>query len=460
MALLDSSPRSSDGTFTPEPQAKVPPDVASPAITAARLWDRFRGAFWTLLDQGTISLGTFLVNVQLARQLDASEYGTFALLFGSYFLLQLINAALIFFPLMLKLADSKEERSSGLVFVSLILTTLTTCSFTAVVVSCLIFFYRSELAFAAAAYIILWQLQDVLRRALLAQFCHRVAAIADGITYIGAAAGIGILASLDSLSLSNALFAMASTCTLAIAVQALYRPPTFPRGINARILLRDFWRNGKWALVNGVMLIVTLQAFPWVLATSDGGPAAAGAFQAILNIANLANPIAFGLYNIILPAVARAYASGDMHHAWRAARTYIAIGAALLSIFLIPVMLVPHTVLALLYGANSSYAYLEQAVRVMALAAAINALAEMMDTFIHGVGSGKLAVWMNGAGLGVVALLLPLLGLHSVLEFALVFAAARVVRFIAASCIITRMLSSEKRSLRAHVKDATGRRGA
>ena len=126
-------------------------DVASPAVTTARLWDRFRGAFWTLLDQGTISLGTFLVNVQLARQLDASEYGTFALLFGSYFLLQLINAALIFFPLMLKLADSKEERSSGLVFVSLILTTLTTCSFTAVVVSCLIFFDRSELAFAAAA---------------------------------------------------------------------------------------------------------------------------------------------------------------------------------------------------------------------------------------------------------------------------------------------------------------------
>src|SRR5262249_46552299 len=142
MALLDSSTRSTDSAFTPVPQARVLPDVAGPAPTAARLWQRFRGAFWTLLDQATISLGTFLINVQLARQLDASEYGTFALLFGSYFLLQLINAALIFFPLMLKLADSKEQRSSSLVFVSLILTALTTCSFSPDIISLPLFLSR------------------------------------------------------------------------------------------------------------------------------------------------------------------------------------------------------------------------------------------------------------------------------------------------------------------------------
>ena len=163
--------------------------------------------------------------------------------------------------------------------------------------------------------------------------------------------------------------------------------------------------------MNGVILIVTLQAFPWALAMADG-PAAAAAFQAVLNLANLVNPM--GLSNIILPAVAQAYAEGNMRNAWRAAQTYIIIGATLLSFCVIPVMLMPHTVLALFYGANSPYAHLEQAVGVMVLAVAINSIAEMISTFIHGVRSAKLAVWMNGISLGVVALLLPFAGSYIV----------------------------------------------
>jgi O-antigen/teichoic acid export membrane protein len=129
------------------------------------VWERFNGAFWTLLDQGAISLGSFLVNVQLARQLDASEYGTFALLLGGFFLFQHFNGSFIHFPLMLRLAGGKEERSSDLVFVSLILTALSTSAFTAVAISCLVGFGRPDIAFAAAAYLFLWQFQDVLPRA-------------------------------------------------------------------------------------------------------------------------------------------------------------------------------------------------------------------------------------------------------------------------------------------------------
>jgi O-antigen/teichoic acid export membrane protein len=445
MALLDS--QSSDNALAAAPKAAPAiaahalPDISGPASAAARLWERFNGGFWTLLDQGAISLGTFLVNVQLARQLDAPEYGTFALLLGGFFLVQHFNASLIYYPLMLKLAGGKQERSSDLVFVSLILTTLSTSAFSAVVTACLIVFGHSEIALAAAVYLMLWQLQDALRRALLAQFSHQMAAITDSITYIGAAAGIAILAASHSLSVSNAVFAMAGTCALAIVVQLFQRPPTFPRDGNTRDLLNSFWTHGKWAFLNGVILIVTVQAFPWALTMLDG-PAAAAAFQAVLNIANLANPIAFGLSNIILPAVAQAHATGTMRSAWRAAQTYIIIGATLLSFCVIPVMLMPHTVLVLFYGATSPYVHLESAVGVMVLAVALNSVAEMMSTFIHGVGSAKLAVWMNGISLGVVALLLPLVGLHGVAGCALILCAGKVVRLIAGSYIVARMLSS------------------
>jgi O-antigen/teichoic acid export membrane protein len=464
MALLESSTQSSDNALAALPNATQAiaaqnlPDVSGPATAAARLWKRFSGGFWTLVDQGAISLGTFLVNIQLARQLDAAEYGTFALLLGGFFLFQHFNASLIYYPLMLKLSGGKQERSSDLVFVSLILTALSTSAFSAVVTSCLIVFGRSDIAFAAAVYLLLWQLQDALRRALLAQFSHRTAAIADGITYIGAAAGIAILAHSHSLSVSNALFAMAGTCAVAIGVQVFQRPPTLPRAGKARDLLHGFWTHGKWAFVNGVILIVTVQAFPWALTMLDG-PAAAAAFQAVLNIANLANPITFGLSNIILPTVAQAHAAGSMRSAWRAAQTYMIIGATLLSFCAIPVMLMPHTVLALFYGANSPYAHLERAVGLMVLAVAIHSIAEMMNTFIHGVGSAKLAVWMNGISLGVAALLLPFVGLHGVAGCALVLASARVVRLIAGSYIVAWMLSSEERSSLGHVEGVDAGRG-
>jgi len=448
MALLDSSDMSSGNAratapkATPAAAAPALPDASGLAFSAVRLWQRFNGGFWTLLDQGGISLGTFLINIQLARHLDAPEYGTFALLLGGFFLAQHFNASLIYYPLALKLASGKQRRPSDLVFVSLILTALSTGAFSGVAISCLIVFGRSDIAIAAGVYLVLWQLQDVLRRALLAHFSHKLAALADGITYLGAAAGITFLAAFDSLNLSNALLTMAGTCALTIAVQVFQRPPTIPRAGTASDLLHGFWTHGKWAFFNGSILIVTGLTFPWALAIMDG-PAAAAAFQAALNVANLANPIAFGLSNIILPAVAQAYASGSMRDAWAAAQTYIIIGAALLSFFVIPAMLMPHTVLELFYGANSPYTHLEQAAVIMVLAIAISSIADMLSMFIFGVGAGKVAVWMNGISLGVVVLLLPFIGLDGVAVCALVLGAAKVVRLIAGSYFVSRMLSSE-----------------
>ncbi|MBR0874905.1 hypothetical protein JQ633_31425 [Bradyrhizobium tropiciagri] len=460
MALIEPSNRSSDDALATAPTASpsvatlARPGPSGPAI-AARLWQRFNGGFWTLLDQGVISLGTFLVNVQLARQLGAPEYGTFALLFGGFFLFQHFNASLIYYPLMLKLATGKQERPSDLVFVSLALTALSTGAFALVVTTCLIVFGRSDIALAAALYLVLWQMQDALRRALLAEFRHRTAAIGDSITYIGAAAGIALLGSFHSPGVSNALFVMAVPCALAIAVQVFQRPPSFPRGGNTRELLHGFWTHGRWAFVNGVILIVTVQAFPWALATSDG-LATAAAFQAVLNVVNLANPIVFGLSNIILPTVTQAHVAGGLRNAWRAARPYIIIGGTLLLFCVIPVTLMTHTVLVLFYGPNSPYAHLEHAVDLMMVAVAMNAVAELISTYLHGVGSAKRAVWMNGISFAVVALCVPLVGLHTVAGCALVLCVARVVRLIAGCWTVARMLSSDDQGSHGHI-EGTGR---
>ena len=78
---MSVTPNSEGPRGWPRPQASaiVAYPGQRPAHAAARLWERFNGGFWTLLDQGG---GTFLVNVQLARH--APEYGTFALLRTSF----------------------------------------------------------------------------------------------------------------------------------------------------------------------------------------------------------------------------------------------------------------------------------------------------------------------------------------------------------------------------------------
>src|SRR5438270_10593809 len=60
-------------------------------------------ASWTLVDQGVVSLGAFLVNVQLARHLSPEDYGVFALLFGAFLGLQLFNSSLLFYPMSIRL---------------------------------------------------------------------------------------------------------------------------------------------------------------------------------------------------------------------------------------------------------------------------------------------------------------------------------------------------------------------
>jgi O-antigen/teichoic acid export membrane protein len=402
---------------------------------------QLQGAFWTLLDQGTISLGTFLLNIQLARQLDVSEYGIFALLLGGYFLVQHFNASLIYYPMMLGLAAGKEERTSDLIFISVALTAASSFAFSAIVAACLYAFGHSHIAAAAALYLVLWQLQDLLRRALLAEFRHQAAILGDGITYFGAAGAIAVLASYHSLSLVTALFSMSGACALAIAVQAIQRAPIFLRIRVPQESLWTFWMCGKWAFVNGVILIATIQIFPWTLAMLDGPSAAAG-FQAVLTIANIANPITFGLGNMIFPAVAQAYKKNSIRNAWRAAKTYIVIGAALLSLYVVPVMIMPRTTLFLFYGEDSPYANLHQAVSIMVLAAAINSVADMMSMFLYGVKAVKLAVWMNGISLGVAALLLPFVGSQGVAACALALSAAKTIRLMTAWRLITRMLSS------------------
>jgi O-antigen/teichoic acid export membrane protein len=426
-----------------------------------RYYKPFLGAFWTLVDQGAVSLGTFLLNIQLARQLEAPEYGFFALLIGSYFIIQHLNASLISYPMMLRLAGGKEDRPSDLVFTSVAFTALSSLLSSAIVGACLFAVGRSDIAAPAAIYLLLWQLQDVFRRALLAELRHPTAAAIDGIIYIGAAGAIAVLAKHGSLNLHTALSAMTGTSGLGLVIHFAIRisqsRPTLASIKRKTELMRDFWKLGRGLLLSGFILVVSAQIFLWALAVSNG-PAEVAAFQACLNIANLANPISFGLCNIILTTAAAAYQEGDLRKSWRAAQTYIIIGISLISLYALPVMFFPHTALVLLYGANSSYANFYHTLPIIVFAVAVNSVTDMVGTFIEAARAPRLLVWIQLTSIVAVGVGLLLIGL-SVAGFALALAVGRTIGMMTAWYFSARMLSRVNRFACARPAEISGRKG-
>ena len=421
-------------TLAPAPRG----DAQSSEQSTSPHYKHFRGAFWTLVDQSTISLGNFLLNIQLARHLDAPEYGIFALILSGFFIVQLINGSLIRYPLMLRLARAREEFSLNLIFTSVAMTAASSLVSSIAVAAGLFALGRRDIAVAAAVYLVLWQLQDLSRHTLLAQLRHRAAAAIDGITYIGAAGAIAVLANNGCLNLFTALSAMAGTCALALAVETLRHPLTLPTMIDPREFIRDWWMLGQWAFLNGFLSIASVQIFPWTLAIFNG-PAAVAGYQAVINIANLANPIVFGLNNIILPTVARTHEEGGIQEAWRTAQIFIVIGGGLLSLYAIPLILLPRSVLVLVYGVNSPYVSFYHAVPIVVYAVAINSLVGMVIGFILGVKAPRLAAWINLIGLAMAALVLALIGSVSVMGCAVALAVAGTVRAIAAWRLVARI---------------------
>ncbi|CAN0510023.1 unnamed protein product, partial [Phaeothamnion confervicola] len=167
-----------------------------------------------------------------------------------------------------------------------------------------------------AASIVLWLLQDTMRRGLMAEFRHRNAIIGDGITYFGQAALVALVIHQGSLTLPAALSMLAVASTVGGLVQLRQLSLPWPILGGLKSLVGEYWQTGRWAVASGLLMHLRLQMLPWGLGLVHGTAATAG-FQALMNIANLTNPLVFGLSNTISQSAAEARVSGGNAKAWR-----------------------------------------------------------------------------------------------------------------------------------------------
>jgi O-antigen/teichoic acid export membrane protein len=404
-------------------------------------------ASWTLVDQGVVSSGNFLLNVLLARTLSGEEYGEFALFLGAIFILRAIDYSLISYPLSVRLCNAIGEERAALLGNTSLLTVALSLVLVALMALGTTLLAVDNIVLPACLCYLCWQAQETSRRCLLADFRYREAVVGDGTAYVGQAILIGILAWNESVTLPSALYLMSATFAAGALVHGSRLRCAWPNFSETLLLAREYLSVGKWSLVNYQLVLLRTQLFPWLLAALSG-TAATASLQAGLNIANMMNPIIFGIGNAIPQVAAHAHRTGGVIGASRAAYGYVLFGLGPILIISAAAVLMPDLLLRSVYGPSSPYLAVALGLQLLAIAGVLEYIAEMVSKTLLGVQAGRLASYVNIIAVVAAAVLaFALIGRFGVIGACFALMLATLLRVIVALIAIAWLIADEKSRL-------------
>jgi O-antigen/teichoic acid export membrane protein len=378
---------------------------------------RFAGGTggWALADQVVVSLGNFLGNVLLARHLAQSDYGAYALIFGTIGLLNGIHAALVIYPLSVHGATMSAQDLAARIATTLRWTVVLSAILSPGVVVAVFFVGEASLAVWALAALVVWQVHETTRRGLMAHLRHRDAILGDATFYLGWALLVWLLTASGEVTLSRAIMAFVLMAGLGAGVQAWQGGVRLAGDVWLSSLARQAWGLGHWMLGSAALSFFSLQAFPWALALFHTLEAAAE-FQALSVVMGVLHPVLLGIGNLLIPAVARAHSDGGVRAAKRSGIQLGGQAGLLMLPYLVLVLTVPDVLLRLFFGPESPYMTLTTELRVMAAVYVVLYVVQVLSGVIHGL-SQPLRVFVSNAGASVVALvvIVPFVGQWGVL---------------------------------------------
>jgi O-antigen/teichoic acid export membrane protein len=401
-------------------------------------------ASWTLIDQGVVSFGNFLLNVLLARSLSEEDYGEFALFLGAIFMLRTIDYSFISYPLSVRLSAASDEERARLLGSTILLTVALSLVLVAAMALGTMLLEVDNIVLPACLCYLCWQAQETSRRCLLADFRYRAAVAGDGISYVGQAMLIALLVRFDTITLPVALYMMSVTFAIGAMVHASKLRYARPDLAATRLMAREYFSIGKWSLVSYQLVLLRVQLFPWMLAAT-AGTAATASLQAGLNIASMMNPIIFGIGNTIPQIAAHAHRSDGILGASRAASGYVLFGLGPILVICAAAVLMPDLLLRTIYGPSSPYLAVALGLQLLALAGVLDYIAEMISKTLLGVQAGRVAFLVNIVGFAAAAgLALALVGPMGVTGACLALLIANVVRVTCAGIAIAWLIANEK----------------
>jgi O-antigen/teichoic acid export membrane protein len=402
-------------------------------------------ASWTLVDQGVVSLGNFLINVLLARSFSEHDYGEFTLFIAAIFFLRTIDYSLISYPLSVQLCVVTDEERAGLLGNTALLAAALSLVLVVVLALGITLLQANNILLPACLTYLCWQAQETSRRCLLAEFRYREAVAGDGLAFLGQPLLIAVLLWTDSVTLSSALYVMSTTFATGALVHSSRLRYARPDLDKARLLAREYYSVGKWSLVNCQLVLVRGQLFPWVLAGA-AGTAATASLQAGANIANMMAPITLGIGNAIPQVAAHAHRTGGgAIGASRAVYGYVLFGLAPILVMSAAAVLMPGLLLRTLYGPSSPYLAAAIGLQLLAVAGVLDFIAEMSSKTLLGVQAGRLASLVNVVAVAAaVVLAFALIGRLGVFGACLGLLITSLVRATGAVLAIAWLIADER----------------
>jgi|GEM_PF-1986649 len=243
-----------------------------------------------LYDQMLVSGVNFLTLVFLGRSLEIEQFGFFVLAYMSILGLASLHTALITQPFGLQGATRPASKNLGHLHSLLRLHAWAWLPLNVAMLALVSwkFFPDRQLFVAAAVYLCVFFLQELLRRYWYT--CGEIgpALVNDFISYGGQLLAILLWATYGDFDAAAALWAMAATSLLALG-HAWYRLRKQPVSrMPVQEVVRTHWRTGAWLLLAAISAYGALQLYPYMIAGLGASAVAAfAAARAILNALNV-----------------------------------------------------------------------------------------------------------------------------------------------------------------------------
>jgi O-antigen/teichoic acid export membrane protein len=335
-----------------------------------------------LADQGIVSAGNFITTALMIGFMRQDEFARFGICFEVMCYLNSLQSSLVTYPLTVRGTSAGEDRLRKLATACLIFTLLLAPIAMIGMGIATQLLQRFQFAPWAILAILLWQAQETTRRTLLCQFKYAAALPGDAISYLGQAIVAFILARRGELTLDTAFASMAITSALACIVQSFQIGLARVKLDELKTLAADFWAFGRWSMCTNISAIFTEFSFNWLLA-AHGGLNASAAFQVMGNLTKPCNVVMIAIPSVAVPAAARARVNGGFNGARKAVIRYFALGALVLSPYVLFLAIWPQGVMRILYHHNAaSYYQYAMVARLNIVSLLIVYLANSMGNFL------------------------------------------------------------------------------
>jgi O-antigen/teichoic acid export membrane protein len=368
-------------------------------------------SFWALVDQGIVSAGNFISMLLLARSLSRAEFGTFVLIYGACSVVNGLHSNLIISPLVVFSSTSSVEIARLYSMASIRLTLGFVAVSTIVVLSASASLHLTICGVIALGSVVAWQIQETLRRSLLARCRYIDAICGDSFSYLGQAVLIEVMFWFHILTPARVFVAMGATSLLAAIIQLAQVGRVRCSRQQTKNIARSFWHVSKWLLLAGLTSIFAAPLFPWLLNWLHGRGTAAE-FQALNTVLGVVNPLILSIPAIVMPAAAnlmRGTPPGMDREVRRQAMRYVLLFELVILPWLLVVSLWPGTALRWFYGSGSPYCASVWPLRIGVVVYALTVPFTVFGAALVGAGRSKAAALYSACGSGFALVIAPAL---------------------------------------------------